>query len=113
MYGYAMYMPALFSHKSGYINISLLFFGLSGILVVFPVIRVFLVNLGTGSVMYRDPKLPPILNDHFLKKKKNYYTSAKWYFLIVANGGKTWWSIFLIVVFLFFSLVCDKEIDIL
>ena len=52
MYGYAMYMPALFSHKSGYINISLLFFGLSGILVVFPVIRVFTVNLGTGPPLH-------------------------------------------------------------
>ena len=33
----------------GHINISLLFFGLSGILVVFPVIRVFPVNLVTAQ----------------------------------------------------------------
>ena len=32
----------------GGLNISLLFFGLSGISVVFPVIRVFPVNLGTA-----------------------------------------------------------------
>ena len=35
------------------INVSLLFFGLSGISAVFPVIRVFPVNLGTMFVLSR------------------------------------------------------------
>ena len=36
-------------------NVSLLFFGLSGISAVFPVIRVFPVNLGTATMMKKAP----------------------------------------------------------